>query len=283
MSLKAFEKNIQSQFGEDGVIEEIFNRIGTTNKMCVEFGAWDAIHLSNVWNLWNHKDWKALLIEGDKAKYELLASNTKEFNNVHPYLAYVAPDGENSLDSILEKVNFPIDLDMLSIDIDGDDYYILETLNNFKPRLILIEYNPTMPPDVDIVQKKGEYFGCSALPLLRLGHKKGYKLAHVTDTNLFLVKEELFSKLNFAEPNLKDIFVYSHLTYLISGYDGKSFLVGKPPYLNLDPVPESYDFPTLITENINIQKVVLNESISSLQMPAEKKSFVRRVFNKFSK
>ena len=282
MSLKSFEKNIQSQFGEDGVIEEIFNRIGTTNKICVEFGAWDGIHLSNAWNLWHNKDWTALLIEGDKAKHELLVSNTKEFNNVHPYLAYVAPEGENSLDSILKKVNFPKDLDMLSIDIDGDDYYILETLNNFKPRLILIEYNPTIPPDVDIVQTKGEYFGCAALPLLRLGHMKGYKLAHVTDTNLFLVKEELFSKLNFAEPNLKDVFVYSHLTYLISGYDGKSFLVGKPPYTQLNPVPESYNFPTLISRNINIQKVVLNESLSILQKPAEKKSFVWRVLNKFS-
>ena len=259
MSLKSFEKNIQSQFGEDGVIEEIFNRIGTTNKICVEFGAWDGIHFSNAWNLWHNKDWTALLIEGDKAKHELLVSNTKKFNNVHPYLAYVAPEGENSLDSILKKVNFPKDLDMLSIDIDGDDYYILETLNNFKPRLILIEYNPTIPPGLDILQSKGEYFGSSALSLLKLAHKKGYKLVHMTDTNMFFVSDNDFLKLDIEEPLLENIFDRKHLVYVISSYDGRSLLVGNPPYSVFETIKSSMRFPEIIAENVSIEKVIINK------------------------
>ena len=116
------------------------------------------------------------MIEGDKEKYELLVSNTQSFKNVHPYLAYVSPEGENSLDVILKKVDYPKDIDMLSIDIDGDDYYIFENLIEYNPRIILVEYNPTIPPGVEIIQKKGEYFGSSALSLLNLAHKKGYKL-----------------------------------------------------------------------------------------------------------
>jgi hypothetical protein len=276
MSLKVFERNIQSQFGEDGVIEEIFNRIGTTNKICVEFGAWDGIHLSNAWNLWHNEGWNALLIEGDKAKFELLVRNTKDFKNVHPILAYVAPEGNTSLESILNKEDFPKDLDLLSIDIDGDDYYIFESLINFIPRLILVEYNPTIPPGVEIIQKRGEYFGSSALSLLKLGHKKGYKLAHMTDTNLFLVKENLFSNLGIKEPFLEDAFVYNHLTYLISGYDGKSFLMGNPPYLNLDTLPSTYVFPELMSENVNINKVIINKMIF-LEKGSIIKKFIRNI------
>jgi hypothetical protein len=271
MNLKKFEKNIQSQFGEDGIIEEIFNRIGTTNKKCVEFGAWDGIHLSNSWNLWHNKGWEALLIEGDKVKFDLLVSNTKSYIQVHPFLAFVSPEGEASIDSILKKVGFPKDLDLLSIDIDGDDYYIFESLVDFTPRLILVEYNPTIPPGVEIIQKKGEYFGSSALSLLKLAHKKGYKLVHMTDTNLFLVKEELFWKLEIEEPLLDIAFVYSHITYLISGYDGKSFLVGKPPYVTLDVVPSKYVFPELLSENKNINRVLINHPIISGKIALFKK------------
>ena len=257
MSLLKFERNIQSQFGEDGVIEEIFNRIGTANKMCVEFGAWDGIHLSNAWNLWHNKEWKALLIEGDKNKYEMLVNNTKEYKNVQLSLAYVSPEGENSLDSILKKAGYPADLDLLSIDIDGDDYYIFESLINYTPRLILIEYNPTIPPDVEIIQSKGEYFGSSALSLLHLAHSKGYRLAHMTDTNMFFVIETEFEKLGFNEPAIDSFFSNKHLTYLISSYDGKSLLVGPATYGEFEKINSKIKFPKIISANSTIKKVVV--------------------------
>lgn len=257
MSLKLFEKNIQSQFGEDGVIEEIFKRIGTTNKVCVEFGAWDGIHLSNAWNLWHNEGWQVLLIEGDKTKYELLVSNTKDFKNVHPFLAYVTPEGENSLDAIFKKLKYPKDIDMLSIDIDGDDYYIFENLKQFTPRLILVEYNPTIPPEIEIKQEKGEYFGSSALSLLNLSHAKGYKLAHMTDTNMFFVIESEFIKLGFDEPLLSNFFINKHLTYLISSYDGKTFLAGPATYSQFEKVDSSIKYPQIISSNKSINKVVV--------------------------
>ncbi len=259
MSFKSYEKNIQSQFGEDGVIEEIFNRIGTSNKICIEFGAWDGIHLSNSWALWKNKEWKALLIEGDKNKFVELKNNTKECANVIPYLAFVAVDGENSLESIVKKNQLPLEPDMLSIDIDGDDYYIFESLTELKPRLILIEYNPTIPPAFDLKQAKGEYFGASALSLLRLAHRKGYKLAHLTDTNLFFVHENSFSKLNIKEPALEDIFVNTHLVHVVSSYDGKSFLLGKPPYSIYNLIKSDVKFPVLISSDVPMEKVIINK------------------------
>lgn len=223
--LKQYEKNIKSQFGEDGVVEEIFNRIKTKNKTCVEFGAWDGEHLSNTWNLWHNHEWKAILIEGDKLRCNELKKHSQEFK-VSAINAFVSPAGKFSLDNILSTTGISECFDLLSIDIDGDDYYIFQSLKNFKLRLILIEYNPTIPPHLDVVQATGEYFGASALSLLRLAHKKGYRLAHITVTNLFFVHENDFEKLGINEPELNAIFPDELLVYVFTSYGGKAYLSG---------------------------------------------------------
>jgi hypothetical protein len=259
MSLKKYEKNIQSQFGEDGVIEEIFQRIGCENRKCVEFGAWDGIHLSNTWHLWHDLGWEALLIEGDEQKFQVLKKGTADFKSVQPYLAFVSPEGETSLETILRKVNYPRNLDLLSIDIDGDDYYIFESLSEFRPRLVLVEYNPTVPPGLDIRQARGEYFGASALSLLKLAHAKGYRLAHMTDTNLFFVEQASFEQLKMKEPPLEELFVPRHLLHVISGYDGRAFLTGSPAYAVLDQAATA-GHPQLVTGETGIERVTLRRA-----------------------
>lgn len=234
MSFKNFEKNIHSQFGEDGVIEEIFFRIGVQNKFCVEFGAWDGVHLSNTWNLLTKHSWKALLIEGDSIKFKTLLKNTEGYANVEALNAFVQSEGENSLDEILNRFSLPQDIDLLSIDIDGDDYYIFESLKKYHPRLILVEYNPSIPPDIDIVQSKGEYFGSSALALYNLGHVKGYKLIHMTDTNMFFLNSGDFDKLKTDEQGLNNLFPKKYLTHVITSYDGATFLTGVPVYMGIE-------------------------------------------------
>jgi hypothetical protein len=77
MSLSDFKYNVYSQNGEDGIIEEIFNWLpkDKLDHWCVEFGAWDGIHLSNTCNLVRHSNYKAVLIEADKKRYKQLLSN----------------------------------------------------------------------------------------------------------------------------------------------------------------------------------------------------------------
>ena len=229
--LENFEKNIQSQFGEDGVIEEIFNRISPLNFHCVEFGAWDGIYYSNTWNLWKNHNWSAILIEGDADKTKELIENTKNFTKVKAINAFVTNEGENSVDNILPKYDLPIDFDLLSVDIDGDEYYIFESLNKYRPKVIVIEYNPTIPPQIELVQDKGEYLGSSALALINLGVKKGYKAIHITTTNLFFIANEIFDNSNFTEIDLLKDFKYEFLVNVITSYDGKPFLSAELPYL----------------------------------------------------
>lgn len=141
--LSDFSYNRYSQFGEDGIIEKIFEIIGTTSKLCIEFGANDGFSCSNTALLWQQKGWRAVLIETDSQLFAKCLNNTHGYNclciNTH-----VGHDEHNSLEFILSKHNIQQPIDLLSIDIDGNDYYIFEKLT-LKPRLIICEFNPTIP------------------------------------------------------------------------------------------------------------------------------------------
>ena len=259
MSLKAFEKNIQSQFGEDGVIEEIFNRIGTTNKICVEFGAWDGIYLSNTWNLWHNKDWYAYLIEGDYVKAQLLEQNLSSFPKVKAHNAFITPQGDFSLDVVLNKYPIPSRFDLLSIDIDGDDYHVLKHLDKFSPNLIIIEFNPTVPPHIEMVQEVGEYMGASSLSIINLAKQKGYQPIHITEVNLFLIRDEIFELGLFEVFNLESQFNKSHLVNVITTFDGIAFLSSHLPYKSELPVQKK------INLKLALKTMIKNKKISSVE------------------
>ena len=242
MSLEKYKKNIFSQNGEDGIIEEILNRLGEkSDKNSCEFGAWDGIHLSNCYNLILSKSFKGLFIEGDKKKFIDLKKNLETKNTILVN-KYVTFEGQNSLDRILEANNFNIDSDLLSIDIDGNDYHIFESLKKFKPKIIVIEFNPTIPNDVEFIQEKNDKInqGSSALSILKLAKKKNYSLICATHCNLFFV-EETFKKIiigdNFFSINdfVDDA---KHKNYIFYGFDGTIFTSKKialPKHNNLSP------------------------------------------------
>lgn len=230
MSLEKYKNNIRSQFGEDGIIKEIFERVGASTKVCIEFGAWDGEHLSNTWNLWNNHGWKAILIEGDKIKYDTLLEKYKNNKSITCIHSYVTASGQNSLDQIILNHQLNETIDFLSIDIDGNDYHILKNLNA-KPRIVCIEYNPTIPPDTHFIQPEGEYIGSSAKSILELAKSKGYQPFFMTDTNIFLIVNEEFQKLNVCF-NLDESFPKKYLSYVFAGYDGKTFINQLPVYTN---------------------------------------------------
>src|SRR4051812_46672022 len=119
--LAKYRKNVTSQWGEDGIIEEILERLKMNadgeKRTCVEFGAWDGKHMSNTWRLWHDKGWDAMLIEGDRKRWQNLKEDVKPFSKVIAHNAFVRNSGPNSLDSILENSNIR-QVDLLSIDID---------------------------------------------------------------------------------------------------------------------------------------------------------------------
>ena len=231
-ALTDYKSNVTSQSGEDGLIAEILRRIGTESRFCVEFGAWDGKHLSNTWSLWHDQGWSAVLIEGDPSKAADLEASLADYPAVTAHCAFVAASGENTLDAILQRLGAPRVVDVLSIDIDGDDYQVFDSVESFPARVVVIEYNPTIPPHLELIGTPGSYFGSSARSLYKLAQAKGYALAACTTTNLIFVRRADFHKLGITEPRLEDVMPLDNLTYVITAYDGATFLSRQPTYKN---------------------------------------------------
>lgn len=223
--------NVFSQFGEDTVIDRIFEVIEPRSKVCIEFGAWDGFHLSNTANLWVNKGWKAILIECDADKYNYLVGNVAKYNCL-PILAKVGI-GSHSLEAILKQNSIYDSIDLLSVDIDADDYYIFQSLVNIRPRVIICEYNPTMPSHLDIYPEYGKnYMGCSVGALIRLGKEKGYSLVAITDCNCFFVMDEEFKKFSEYETSLEKIRIDKYLRYVITDFAGNQATITSKDFIN---------------------------------------------------
>jgi hypothetical protein len=234
-SLNKYSRNIKSQSGEDGIIEYIFEVIGRKG-WCVEFGAWDGEHLSNTWNLINLFGYSAVLIEGNVKRYKVLQNKYQKNSNVITLNKFVEfSSGPNSLDSILSTTSIPIEFDLLSIDIDGNDYYVWDSLVEYMPRCIVIEFNNTVPPDVEFVQDLDPHInqGCSLLALVNLGKKKGYELVAVTRLNAIFVKSEYFKMFGLNDNSIDACWMPPIEAKIFQGYDGTLFTIGfdKPQWV----------------------------------------------------
>ena len=228
-----YKKNTFSQYGEDGIIEEIFKRLSdVSDKRCCEFGAWDGKFLSNTCNLITNHNYEAILIEADKNRFDELNINfpDKKIIKINKFVNF---SGENSLDNILENNSFNKDFDFLSIDIDGCDYWILESLSKFTPKVICIEFNQSIPNKVEFIQEKNMKInqGSSAKSIIDLGLKKNYFPIASTDCNLFFIHNKFKQKItNLDKFDINQLLPNSNDNYIYCGYDGTVF-TSKP--LNL--------------------------------------------------
>jgi len=195
MSLIEYRENKYSQNGEDGVIAEIFRRLGVSAGWFVEFGAWDGIHLSNTYNLAAHHGWQGICIEGNPQKYQDLLKTVARFpGKLHPLCAMVGFTGEDKLDNLLACTPSPKGFDLLSIDIDSYDWQVWNALELYRPKLVIIECNCSVPLGVYSIHNPPASEGASFRALVELGQKKGYTLICHTG-NCFFILNELIPKL----------------------------------------------------------------------------------------
>ena len=194
-----YKNNIFSQNGEDGVIEEILNRLGINEGWCCEFGAWDGKHLSNTFNL-VQKGFNAVYIEGDENKFKDLLETSKIYKNITTINKWVDL-GENKLDNILKSTDIPNEFVLLSIDIDSSDYHVWKSLEEYIPIIVVIEINSSISPyDENWIQEDGTYYETTSfLPMYKLGVNKGYTfLLH--SGNMFFIRNDYFEKLSIKQP-----------------------------------------------------------------------------------
>lgn len=226
--LLEFRNNVASQFGEDGIVQRIFELLPDGDRNFVEFGAWDGKFLSNCWHLAENLGWAGVFIEGNEGKFKELLDNHGENQNIKCLNKFIELSGENTLDNILSGVGMNKNFDLLSIDVDGTDYFIWESLSEFLPRLVIIEFNPTVPNDIIFVQAKDANVnhGCSLLALVTLGKQKGYELVCCTSTNAFFVRKEEFHHIGLSNNSHWNLYEPICDGRIFQGYDSTIFVEG---------------------------------------------------------
>jgi hypothetical protein len=229
MNLLNFNRNITSEHGEDGILEKIFQVIGEGARWCAELGALNGKHGSNVWHLIKERGWSGVLIEADKTYFEKLQQEYSGSDRTHCVNAFVSFEGENSLDRIFANTPLPRAFDLFSLDIDGNEYHLWESLSDYRPRVLLVEFNPSIPNEVSFVQPRDMkvFQGSSLRAFVELGKRKRYELVAATETNAFFVLRDLFPKFGIADNSIDMLHTdHRYETKLFQLYDGTLRIAG---------------------------------------------------------
>jgi hypothetical protein len=205
--LERFGFKVFSQSDEDGIIEEIFKRVKTTNRVFVEFGVQNGLESNCHYLL--HKGWNGLWIDGNgKAVKEIcrLFKKPIEDERLTVIRAFINKDNINAL--IEKDGGVSGEIDFLSIDIDGNDYWVWEAISCVDPRVVAIEYNAKFPPNFEWVMEYNpahiwrgdDRHGASLKSLELLGTRLGYRLVgtNAGGMNAFFVRKDTAHGL-FAE------------------------------------------------------------------------------------
>ena len=246
------EKKVYSQNGEDGIIDYIFSNIGITNKFSVEFGVGDGFE-SNTAYLLEKKNWSGLMmdygsddkihvsnvlkkvwknknlgfkknIENDIRFAKKIISRNKRTNSFQFDIKNERVTAEN-IQNLFEKYNVPTHFDLLSIDIDFNDYWVWKSIVDYFPRVVVIEYNSSIPSheskvvpyNPDYIWDGTNYFGASLLALSNLASQKGYTLVGCDSNgiNAFFCKTDLLD--NFTLNSIDELYRSPQYGEIIDG------------------------------------------------------------------
>jgi hypothetical protein len=196
--LLPYRKNVHSQNGEDGVIQEILRRLDITTGWACEYGAWDGKHLSNTFAL-VERGWNVVMIEGDMAKVNDLYKTVAEYPNIVPIGSFVEITGVNSIDNILNRTKIPTDFDILSSDIDSYDYEVWREMKLYNPKIVIIEINSGADASDKNHTHTTTNAGTGFRPMLELAESKGYTFLCHTG-NMIFIRNDLFDQLGIIKP-----------------------------------------------------------------------------------
>jgi hypothetical protein len=232
--LDRFGYKVYSQNDEDGVIEEIFNRIGATNRTFVEFGVQNGLESNCHFLLF--KGWNGLWIEGDKGSYTSLQRCFEKPLASKQLVALNAFITVENINNLIESSGVSGEIDLLSIDIDGNDYWIWESIVCIRPRVVVIEYNAKFPPPCEwIMEYDPKYVwdgsdkqGASLKSLELLGRRLGYNLVGTSTNgiNAFFVSEDLTKNLFPGPATAENLYHAWTDGYAAGGHIAKRYIGG---------------------------------------------------------
>jgi hypothetical protein len=201
VDLEKYEKRVYSQNGEDGVLEKIFGIVGTTSRYYVEFGVENG-NECNTRFLRQFYGWKGLMMDLSYQNHNINLNKEKI-------------TAENIVE-LFQKYQVPTEFDLLSIDIDLNDFHVWNTICQFyRPRVVVIEYNGCLSPHEDKVViyypnnhwDGTNYYGASILAFYKLGRKYGYSLVYAENrgANIFFVRDDVLESCGSLFKNTNNV------------------------------------------------------------------------------
>jgi hypothetical protein len=206
-----FEFKVFSQWGEDGLIQYLLSKVPVTHPVFVEFGVHDYKE-SNTRYLLQHDNWTGLIMDGSQHYIDLIQRDAVYYrNNLTAACAFI--DREN-INTLLRKHGVTGDIGLLSIDIDGNDYWVWEAIDCISPRIVVCEYDSLLGPDRKVSTPYDPAFerlkahwsflygGASLAALEDLARRKGYALvgSNSAGNNAFFVRKDLLGGLTVLTP-----------------------------------------------------------------------------------
>lgn len=184
-------RNVHTQYGEDGLIEAIFERIGTDNRWCFEVGAHDGLTFSNVARLVDD-GWSAALIEAGADLFAVLSKRYSERENVTCIRERVWPW---TFERALAQAGVPDEPDLGVIDIDEQDFWLWAGMQRIRPRVMVVEFGlgrpvDQIPPLSDEEREPMPIIQAGKNMIHYLGRAKGYIPVAVTEANILFVRSD---------------------------------------------------------------------------------------------
>jgi hypothetical protein len=200
------EFQVFSQWGEDGIIQHIVNHIEIKNPIFIEFGV-ETYTESNTRFLLINNNWSGLVIDGSESNVNYIKSDKIYWRyNLKAECSFIDKDNINQ---IIKKNGISGEIGLLSVDIDGNDYWVWDAINVVNPAIIVCEYNSlwganksvTTPYKADFTRNAAHpsnlYYGASIQALVDLAKHKGYALVagNKAGNNVFFVRNDLLKDL----------------------------------------------------------------------------------------
>jgi hypothetical protein len=190
---------VYSQHDEDGIIQEIFRRIGTSTRSFVEFGVETGVECNTVKLL--IEGWRGLWIEANAQSCKGISASFEAFLKDRRLTLQQSMVTAENINRLIKDGGLTGEIDLLSIDIDFNDYWVWKAIDTVSPRVVVIEYNAGLRPPLSVTvpyqpnrsADGTNFFGASLEALVRLGRTKGYRVVgcNISGSNAFFVREDL--------------------------------------------------------------------------------------------
>ncbi|HYS47805.1 MAG TPA: hypothetical protein VEM36_03405 [Xanthobacteraceae bacterium] len=198
---------VYSQNDEDGIIAEIFRRIGVAGRTFVEFGVETGVECNTAKLL--VEGWRGLWIEANPESAASIGQNFAPFITERTLTLVESRVTAENINGLIGQTGLRGEIDLLSIDIDYNDYWVWKAIDVVAPRVVVIEYNATLRPPMSLVvpyrpdaEWDGSNFqGASLAALVKLGAQKDYRIVgcSIAGVNAFFVRADLAGDC-FLEP-----------------------------------------------------------------------------------